>query len=90
MQSVCSRRRKSTPSPEPDVMDYEEMEEEEVEEEEEEQEEEPTEKGGIVMNEHMAAMVLTTLSCSPVSPSFPPHITEKATLLKVIIIVYIS
>ena len=31
-----------------------------------------------VMNEHMAAMVLTALSCSPVSPGpYPTVLTEK-------------
>ena len=29
------------------------------------------------MDEHMAAMVLTSLSCSPTSPSFPAGFTEK-------------
>ena len=30
------------------------------------------------MDEHMAAMVLTSLSCSPVSPQFPGSFTDKA------------
>ena len=50
-------------------------------EEEEEEEEKRGEKGGgrEVMDERMAAMVLTSLSCSPVSPGFHHHIsTEKA------------
>lgn len=30
-----------------------------------------------IMDEHMAAMVLTSLSCSPVSPIFPASLTDK-------------
>lgn len=30
-----------------------------------------------IMDEHMAAMVLTSLSCSPVSPVFPASLTDK-------------
>ncbi len=31
----------------------------------------------IMMDENMAAMVLTSLSCSPQSPQFPASFTEK-------------
>jgi len=30
-----------------------------------------------IMDEHMAAMVLTSLSCSPVSPVFPGSLIDK-------------
>lgn len=30
-----------------------------------------------IMDEHMAALVLTSLSCSPASPTFPPSMLEK-------------
>ena len=31
----------------------------------------------VMMDENMAAMVLTSLSCSPVSPQFPINFQEK-------------
>lgn len=31
-----------------------------------------------IMDEHMAALVLTSLSCSPVSPVFPPNLLDQA------------
>jgi hypothetical protein len=79
---VFSRRRKTSVSP-----DIEQMEctEEELDIEEEKGGEGGGGGGGgegEIMDERMAAMVLTSLSCSPVSPGFHHHIihnTEKAT-----------
>lgn len=72
---LFSRRRKTIPSPDLEEMDYEIA-------DEEEEEDKASKDPNIVMDEHMAAMVLTSLSCSPVSPSFPKNMIEKGRLLQ--------